>query len=81
LIRESNAYARVGERRLVASLSESQLLQALADGQWHAAEELAAGTPLREPGVAEYVRLLNEPGRRIEERELEGRHEYRLARS
>jgi hypothetical protein len=65
----------------VAPFSESELLQALADGEWHAAEELAAGTALGEAGLAEYVRLLNEQGQRIEERELEGRREYRLSGS
>lgn len=63
----------------MASFSESELLEALADGEWHPADELAAGRPLGQAGLAEYVRLLNEEGRRIEEREAGGRREYRLA--
>jgi hypothetical protein len=52
---------------------------ALADGEWHSAQALAAGAPLGEAGLAEYVRLLNREGERIEEREGRGGREYRLA--
>jgi BirA family transcriptional regulator, biotin operon repressor / biotin---[acetyl-CoA-carboxylase] ligase len=63
----------------MASFSESELTSALADGEWHPGEELAAGAPLGEAGLAEYIRLLNQQGHRIEEREGAGGREYRLA--
>lgn len=59
-------------------MPEAELLETLADGEWHPADELAAGMPLGEAGLVEYVRLLNQQEPRIEEREVGGRREYRL---